>query len=101
MIAVRALALVFASGCGGSSPEPAPPTSPGDTRCQQAVDHMDQLAEMKAPDQVQVARVPGAPPAPPEDPTMIDCSKRWTSRVVDCVLAATTTAAANACIPAS
>jgi|HubBroStandDraft_6_1064221.scaffolds.fasta_scaffold316217_2 hypothetical protein len=87
------IALLFALGCGSSAPPPAsplpsntaaaPPATAlaGDERCHQAVDYMDELA----------ANVDDA----------VDCTKRWTNGVVDCVLAALDSAAAKACIPAT
>ncbi len=99
--------LLALLGCGSSPPpSPAPPRAnatplAGEARCRQAVDHLDQLDASRAPDQIQVARVPGAPPAPSEDTTMADCTKRWTTSVVDCVLAATALHAAQDCIPAT
>jgi len=100
-------AVIVAFGCGSAQRAPAPSPLAGDARCHQAIDHMDELAingkvtdpeqrtaRLQAVQQARAAGVLGGDRTP-------DCVKRWTNTIVDCVVAATDTAAADACIPAS
>lgn len=113
---MRSAILVFALGCGSSPPPPAassppiantPPPSPlaGNARCHQAVEHMDDLAvnQTIADPEARQARVQAVEQAREAGilggDRMPDCVKRWTNAVVDCVLAANDSQAADACIP--
>ncbi|HEX4449700.1 MAG TPA: hypothetical protein VH143_02465 [Kofleriaceae bacterium] len=105
--------LGFALGCGSSaappaapiaSPPPAP-THPSDVRCKQAAQHLDELAVGSdvAPEQrearlqaVEQARAAGIL----NGDRAAECAQQWTDAVVDCVLAGSDKATANACIPA-
>ncbi|HEY3803854.1 MAG TPA: hypothetical protein VGL61_14665 [Kofleriaceae bacterium] len=120
---MRSAILVFALGCGSSPPPPAasppppaaspplvantPPPSPlaGEPRCHQAIQHMDDLAVNKtiADPEARQARLQALQQAREAgilagDRTP-DCVKRWTNAVVDCVLAAGDSNAADACVP--
>jgi len=57
-------------------------------------DPEQRTARLQAVQQARAAGVLGGDRTP-------DCVKRWTNTIVDCVVAATDTAAADACIPAS
>ena len=116
---MRRLVFLALLGCASSPPPPANPppanTAPaaptasalaGASRCHQAIDHMDQLATAKVDDPdarearlqaIQQARAAGILG---DDPTG-GCSTRWTNAIVDCVLAATDSPTASACIPAT
>ena len=102
---MRAFVLALALGCGGSSPPPPAQPSPlaGETRCKQALDHIDELhdgggdpeqrtARLQAIQQARAAGILGDDRTP-------DCVKRWTTANVDCILAATEVAASEACVP--
>jgi hypothetical protein len=109
---MRALALLFALGCGSSAPPPttqvanAPaPAHPSDARCKQAAQHLDEVAvgsdvapeqreaRLQAVEQARAAGILGGDRA-------VECEQQWTDAQVDCVLAAADKAAANACIAA-
>jgi hypothetical protein len=114
---------IFTLAACGSSPSPPaasppppaatpPPTAApaasslaGEARCRQALQHIDQLsippnldpetaqARLQAVEQAREAGILNGDETP-------DCIKRWTNAVVDCVLAGSDKATANACIPA-
>jgi hypothetical protein len=110
---MRRLALLFALGCGSSAPPAAPvatpppaPAHPSDARCKQAAQHLDELAvagsdiapeqrdaRLQAVQQAREAGILGGDRA-------AECAQQWTDAVVDCVLAGSDKATANACIPA-
>jgi hypothetical protein len=117
------LAWIFAlAACGSSPPPPAASTPPpaatppqaaapaasslaGEARCRQAMQHIDQLSippnldpetaqsRLQAIEQAREAGILRGDQTP-------DCIERWTNAVVDCVLAGSDKATANACIPA-